>query len=128
METLGRLYRRTEAGRKAWDTQNQRVPLEYRRVLGLITAQTHSDEIRRRLDRYTDAEVFELLAELENSGLVESQEIPPVDDLDFTSNLNLADLAAAHQRRSSESKENPQADLDFTANLNRADLIAARKK
>jgi len=27
------LYRRTEAGRKAWDSQASDVPLEYRRVL-----------------------------------------------------------------------------------------------
>ena len=95
----GRIYRRTEAGRKAWDTQNASVPLEYRRVLGLITMEMHSDEIRRRAGRYSEEGLRELLIELEKTGLVESQPEAAEQDLDFTSELNLADVIAAANKK-----------------------------
>jgi len=33
---MPRLYSRTDAGRRAWDTQNSLVPLDCRRVLGFV--------------------------------------------------------------------------------------------
>jgi hypothetical protein len=59
-----RLYRRTEAGKAAWQRQDARVPLEYRRVLGLIETDTHPDSLRARLARYSEAETLHLLDEL----------------------------------------------------------------
>ena len=29
----GRIHRLTESGRKAWDTQDEKVPRDYRRIL-----------------------------------------------------------------------------------------------
>ena len=45
----GRLYRRTKAGISAWQLQDARVPLEYRRVLGAIDGDVHPDTLRGRL-------------------------------------------------------------------------------
>lgn len=98
MATPALIYRRTEAGRKAWDTQNTGVPLEYRRVLGAIEADVHCDSLRATLGRYSEAELFELLAELELRGLIESQEDVAENDLDFTRSFNVADLRAAQNK------------------------------
>ena len=94
----GRIYRRTEAGRKAWDTQNSSVPLEFRRVLGVITVEMHTDEIRARLGRYTEEGLRELLVELEAQGLLQSEPEAAEQDLDFTTELNLVDIIAAARR------------------------------
>lgn len=90
--TTERIYRRTEAGRKAWETQNASVPLECRRVLGLITSETHTDEVRARLRRYSDDDVIDLLEDLENRGLVESEPMAPDQDLDFTGSFTFSEL------------------------------------
>ena len=99
MANAGRIYRRTAAGTKAWDTQNSQVPLDYRRVLGLITVEMHGDELRTRLGRYTEAALLEMLADLELRGLVESREDQPESDLDFTGSFNVVDLFAAQQKK-----------------------------
>jgi hypothetical protein len=99
MAKQGRIYRRTEAGRKVWDIQDPRVPLELRRVLGLLTIEQHSDEIRTRIGRYSEDALHEMLADLELNGLVESQPEAAEQDLDFTSELNLADIVAAANKR-----------------------------
>lgn len=91
-----RIYRRTAAGQKAWDTQSVQVPLELRRVLGLIKGELHYDTLRSALGpRYSEEGMRELMAELEFKGLVESQETGADRDLDFTTRLNAADLIAA---------------------------------
>lgn len=112
-----RTYRRTEDGRKAWDTQDSRVPLECRRVLGLVGFDTDPAALRAKLGGYSEAELHEMLDELEQRGLVKSIESgPDRTDLDFTGNFNLADLQAPHE------------DLDFTSGFNIADLKAAAKQ
>lgn len=98
MPMPGRIYRRTEAGRRAWDMQSTQVPLDHRRVLGLIDAEIHADSLRARLVRYSEPELLEFLAELELRGLVESQEDVAENDLDFTASLNAADLLAAQKK------------------------------
>jgi hypothetical protein len=87
-----RLYRRTEAGKAAWQRQDARVPLEYRRVLGLIENDTHPDSLRARLARYSESETLHLLDELVDLGLLEAVEASEQHDLDFTGNFNAADL------------------------------------
>jgi len=99
MATPGRIYRRTEAGRKAWDTQNSSVPLELRRVLGIITADMHSDEIRVRVGRYSADGLRDLLIDLESRGLLESQPEAAEQDLDFTTELNLSEVIAAASKK-----------------------------
>lgn len=92
MGTMKRIFKRTEAGRKAWDTQNPDVPLEYRRILGLIKTEMHVDSIRASVGRYSEAELLELLAELEGRGLVESVQGAAEHDLDFTGEFNVSAL------------------------------------
>jgi hypothetical protein len=127
MATPERIYRRTEAGRKAWDTQSPSVPLEYRRILGLIPAEAKIDSLRARLP-YSETELEEILAELEQLGLVASEQDFTATDLDFTSNLSVADVVAEHNRRLEASRGGLHEDLDFTSSLKLSDLDAARKK
>jgi hypothetical protein len=89
------LYRRTEAGKVAWQRQDARVPLEYRRILGLIETDTHPDSLRARLARYSEAETLHLLDELVELGLLEAVEASEQHDLDFTGNFNVADFKKA---------------------------------
>ena len=115
-----RLYRRTEAGRKVWDAQDASVPLEYRRVLGLVTMDTDPDMVRARLGLSRSA-LDEMLHELEEQGLVRSIDAGlDRTDLDFTGRLSVADIHAAQAKA--------REDLDFTGALKLDDLRAAQKK
>src|SRR5712664_700064 len=128
MTTPARIYRRTEAGRKAWDTQNPSVPLEYRRILGLIPAEAQFDSLRARLP-YSETELGEILAELEQLGLLASEHDFTATDLDFTSSLKVADVVAEQDRKLLESsRTGSQEELDFTSSLKLAELLAAQKK
>ena len=91
----GRLYRRTEAGKTAWQRQDARVPVEYRRLLGLIEGDMHTDSLRMRFARYTEEEIVDLLDELVAQGLLEAVEAKEHHNLDFTNSFNLADLRKA---------------------------------
>src|SRR5688500_15664714 len=95
----GRIHRLTESGRQAWDTQDAKVPRDYRRILGLIETEAHSDVIRGYLRRYPDKLIFEWLAELEDLGLLESTVDAASHDLDFTSSLKLPELLAEDQKQ-----------------------------
>lgn len=87
-----RLYLLTEAGKTAWQRQDPRVPVEYRRLLGLMETETHPSSLRARLGRYSEADTIDLLDELVQRGLLRTVEAAASQDLDFTSNLNFADL------------------------------------
>lgn len=117
---MARLYRRTEAGRKVWDTQNGQVALEYRRVLGLVGEDADPRELQAKLG-WSQAALQEILDELEEQGLVRWAE-SDLDgtDLDFTGKLTIAQLHAA-QKSAAE-------DLDFTSSFSVAELRAPRKK
>lgn len=91
----GRLYRRTEAGKTAWQRQDGGVPVEYRRLLGLIEGDMHTDSLRGRFARYTEDEIVDLLDELVRLGLLEALEAKEHHDLDFTDSFKLADLRKA---------------------------------
>lgn len=99
MSKQGRIYRRTDAGRKAWDTQDTRVPVDDRRVLGLITTDVHTDELRSRLSRFSVEALNEILADLELRGLVESKPEAAEADLDFTTEMNLGEIMAAARKK-----------------------------
>ena len=105
----GQLYRRTAAGKAAWQRQDARVPLEYRRILGLIDSDTHPDSLRTRLAHYSEAEMLHLLEELVEQGLLEAVAASKKHNLDFTDSFNLGDIKRAHEG---------QDDLDFTGNFN----------
>lgn len=90
----GRVYRRTAAGTAAWQRQDPTVPVEYRRIVGLINGDTHPDNLRARLSRFSLDETLELLDELVQRGLLEAVDTTPHHDLDFTGSLNFAALRA----------------------------------
>jgi len=111
MAQPGRILRLTESGRKAWDTQDAKVPRDYRRILGLIETEAHSDVIRGYLRRYPDKLILEWLSELEDLGLVESAADAASHDLDFTSSLKLPDLIAEDRKRLAEDAKAAGASL-----------------
>jgi hypothetical protein len=119
---MPRLYTATEPGRRAWDTQSARVPLDCRRVLGCIEKDTSAASIGRTLG-WSEAAVQEVLDELQAGGLVTSVDTgPEKNPLDFTDSFRLEDIQAA-LRRQGERKE-----LDFTGALSTDALRAAQDK
>ena len=117
---MARLYSLTEAGRKAWDAQSARVPLDSRRVLGLVGQHTDPKDLSRKLG-WSEAAVDEILKALEKDRLVKSVDAgASASELDFTGNFLVADIEAAQQRMREE--------LDFTQPLSAEDLRAAREK
>jgi hypothetical protein len=111
-----RIYRRTEAGRKAWETEDPKVLLEYRRLLGLIDSDAHADLLCCTFGgRYSDEEIAELLCELERLGLVESVASTPKENLDFTGSFTVSALDS-------------RPSLDFTGTLHVSDLVRAQEK
>ena len=107
----GRILRVTDAGRKAWDTQDAKVPRDYRRILGLIETEAHSDVIRGYLRRYPDKLIFEWLSELEDLGLLASTADAASHDLDFTSSLKLPELIAEDRKQLAEDAKEAGASL-----------------
>lgn len=98
---MTRLYSLTEAGRRAFETQSSKVPLDSRRVLGLIKPDTDPQNVCARLG-WSEAAVIEILEELEFGGLVRSigaSASPDEPDLDFTNSLKVADIQAALRAR-----------------------------
>jgi hypothetical protein len=97
---MRRLYSLTDAGRKVWDAQSDRVPLDYRRVLGLVGVETDPQHLCARLG-WSQAAVEEILKELERARLVKSIGAGSSDDeLDFTGPLDLEELRrAAREKR-----------------------------
>lgn len=112
---MARLYSLTDAGRRIWDAQSSQVPLESRRVLGLVGRDTDPGDLRAKLG-WSESAVNDILQELEEDGLVTSVG----SELDFTGNFLLADIEAAQQRM--------REDLDFTGPLSDDILRAAREK
>jgi hypothetical protein len=90
MPAMARFYRRTEAGRRAWDTQATTVPLEHRRVLGVVVDDTDPKDVCDKLG-WSETELEEILAELEQAKMVERIETDDTD-LDFTGAFSVAQL------------------------------------
>jgi CheY-like chemotaxis protein len=80
----GLTYRLTEAGHKAWESQDTAIPSEYRRILWLLETEAHTDVVRGCLRQYSDELLYEWLAELEEIGLLEPVETVATYDLDFS--------------------------------------------
>ncbi|MBS0336619.1 MAG: response regulator [Proteobacteria bacterium] len=84
MTTAGRTYRLTESGRAASSGDDLSVPGDYRRILALVSADTHFDVIRGALRRYPDKLIAEWVEELEEIGYIEAVPTEADFDLDFT--------------------------------------------
>jgi hypothetical protein len=102
---MARLYNRTDAGRRAWDAQDARVPLDCRRVLGLVGCRTDLRYLCARLG-WSEEAVNDILEELEALGMVDA--IAPeldftgtlfLDELDFTGSLSVDELRAAQRKK-----------------------------
>jgi len=80
------VYFLTGAGKDAIATKDgdAKLPLEYRRILGMIEAEGHIDVIRGRLRRFSDRLIQEWLTELEELKLVESGLPGKEEDITFT--------------------------------------------
>jgi hypothetical protein len=90
---MSKLYRRTAAGRLAWQRQDAGVPIDYRRILGVVgEAPMHLDTVRTHLARYPESELEHLLDELAELGLVEASAEKRHHDLDFTGDFSGNDL------------------------------------
>jgi DNA-binding MarR family transcriptional regulator len=89
---MARLYRRTDAGRKAWDTQAASVSLDYRRVLGLVGDESDPKDVCARLG-WSETALEEVLEALEQAGMVERLESDDTD-LDFTGAFSAERFAA----------------------------------
>ncbi|HET7669512.1 MAG TPA: hypothetical protein VFK84_03855, partial [Burkholderiales bacterium] len=77
------VYSLTAAGTEASSGQSD-LPLEYRRLLGLIGAGGHIDVLRGRLRRFPDRMIEDWLKELEELKLVESRPADKLEDFTFT--------------------------------------------
>jgi hypothetical protein len=85
MTKLERIYRRTEAGLKAWQSPDSGLPAAYRRILGLIHHDMHTDVVRVGMrGRYPEEQMVEGLARLETLRFVESVPAGAEYDLDFS--------------------------------------------
>jgi hypothetical protein len=87
-----KIYRRTEAGLKVWESRNVGLPVECRRILGMVADDTHSEAIRAVLRSFSDAQIDNWLAQLESLRLLESSPAEPERDLDFTGNFKISEL------------------------------------
>jgi hypothetical protein len=95
MAKTERIYRRTEAGLRAYESPDSGLHAQQRGILGLIESDTHSDLIRNALRRrFGDKQVEAWLSDLEKRGFLEAVEVTPEHDLDFTGSLSLAELRA----------------------------------
>ena len=80
------VYTLTSLGTAAASSGNGRsdIPLEYRRLLGLIGAGGHVDVLRGRLRRFTDRMIDDWLKELQDLKLIEAKEADKLEDFTFT--------------------------------------------
>jgi hypothetical protein len=99
MNTGARIFRRTEAGSAAFKDQHSGLPAQYRRILRVISGETHSDVVRDLLRCYSETQIVQWLAELMTLGLLESVPDTAEHDLDFTSGFEVSELAAAFNGR-----------------------------
>ena len=81
MGKLDRIYRRTQAGQEAWESQDPALSPEHRQILAVIEGDIHWDEITKLLRRHAD---FQRLNELETEGFIAYEVAAATCDLDFT--------------------------------------------
>ena len=73
-----KFYRLTSEGRSLWSRrENMRLPLDYRRILGLVDFTGHPEVIRSHLARYPGHVVEEWLTEFEALRLIEAISVTP---------------------------------------------------
>jgi hypothetical protein len=83
------IYRRTPAGKSAWD-ESAPLPPPLRRLLGLIEADVHSKMLPKLLRQHTEGAIADWAAQLQRLGLIESLPVLEEHDLDFTGSLHFS--------------------------------------
>jgi CheY-like chemotaxis protein len=80
------VYTLTSAGNDAVFAKNghEGFPVEYRRLLGLISSGGHIDVLRGRLRRFPDALIDDWLKELVDLRMIEAKPAGTLDDFTFT--------------------------------------------
>ena len=80
------VYTVTAVGAQALDPKEGRtdIPLEYRRLLSLISAGGHIDVLRGRLRRFTDQMIDDWLRELQDLKMIEAKPAGKLDDFTFS--------------------------------------------
>jgi CheY-like chemotaxis protein len=73
-----RIYRLTEAGRNAWESQDAAVPADYRRLLWMMDFHGHRGLLGQLARTYPREVLDEWLAELEELALIE--QVPPSEE------------------------------------------------
>jgi len=73
-----RIYRLTEAGRNAWESQEAAVPADYRRLLWLMDFHGHAGLMRELMQSHPREILDEWLAEMEELALIE--QVPPGEE------------------------------------------------
>jgi hypothetical protein len=92
-----RIYRGTDAGLQAQTSEKSALSFLHRRILGLIHGDTHFTVIRAGMGTCRENQVADWLQQLETLGFVTSHSVGGECDLDFTSSMSLATLAARHK-------------------------------
>jgi hypothetical protein len=105
MAQRDRIYRRTWAGERAWQTQDPRISPKHHRVLGLVGKGVHGVVVRASLQGWSEADVDDCLTHLERSGALESVPLAEEDDLDFTGNFHLAAIRAELEKLKEKSEK-----------------------
>jgi CheY-like chemotaxis protein len=84
-QRMSLVYYLTAAGSEAARASDAeaKLPLDYRRLLGLIGVEGHIDVIRGRLRRFPDQLIEEWLKELEELKLIEAGPAGKLDDITF---------------------------------------------
>lgn len=126
---LNATYRRTASGDTALRSVDTAIPVDYRRMLGLIDEATHANVVRGRLRQYSDALIADWLAELEEIGFIEPVEagaatglnVRPLAPYDPAA-ANLGGLADEQRRIDSEARAAGEALKDKGAYLATARL------
>jgi hypothetical protein len=98
MTTTDRIYQRTDAGQRAWESHDPGLAPEQRRVLGLINGETHSDLLQSRLRHFSASQILDSLAQLEKRGLLHSVPGAVEHDLDFTGNFTVSELLGEQKK------------------------------
>jgi hypothetical protein len=68
-----RSYRRTEAGRRAWQSRRSGLPPAYRTILGLLGRAACCEDVVAAMPGYPRRQVLDWLDELDTLCFVESQ-------------------------------------------------------
>jgi hypothetical protein len=92
-----RIYRATEASLEAQASDKSGLSFLHRRIIGLIHGDTHFSVIRAGMGACLENQVAAWLQQLETLGFVTSHSAGAECDLDFTSSMSLATLAARHK-------------------------------